>query len=326
MQEDSCENPTGCGCGDCPVGIGRDEEPSINMGNEKVPIDLNPEAPNMKRLLELVSKAASEAASSEAARQVVASLKFYGMIPYDVPEERALEVGKRVEYKRVDPVITDLPGGLQLDMSGPVPKLYSPGKIGWKDEKKALEKVSKEGPSLKDILDKLDPQDVERIEIVSLTPGEALPPEVLKEIEQVGMAMADKLGKDRFTIVAMQEDENGKLIGSKEYEYNKKANVKVTTRREKQLRPTIQKAKVSMGVGSLKKKAHRGNLNFRDIDPVENRRVYIFPNNQRIIVENATKLAIADSGVHRLETANGEKYVIPTGWLGIKINSKAWPF
>jgi hypothetical protein len=74
------------------------------------------------------------------------------------------------------------------------------------------------------------------------------------------------------------------------------------------------------------KKAKRGNLNFRELDPVENRRVYVFPGNHRVIVENACRLAITDSGVHRLETTTGEKHIIPAGWLQIKINAPAWSF
>lgn len=337
MQEDdncgqSCPNNNNhCGCNDKQC-----EGPYINMGEEKVAVDLNPEAPNMKRLLELVSKAAAEAASSEAAKQVVASLKFYGVIPYNTPEERAINDPKTA--------IADFPplpgsgeGGLQVDLSGPVPKVYLPGFIGWKEspkkKKDAIERaitpmneVAKEGPCLKEILDKLDPKDVDSIEIVRIGEDGNIP---LEETEKLGKALATRLGKDAFSIVILDQDENGKTSFVKELQYTKSKDDSKDKPQPTQSTahpafsrryPKGKALKVS------KKKPHRGNLNFREIDPVENRRVYIFPNNQRIIVENAIKLAITDSGVHRLETANGEKYIIPTGWLGIKINSNAWPF
>lgn len=66
------------------------------------------------------------------------------------------------------------------------------------------------------------------------------------------------------------------------------------------------------------------NLNFRELK--EGRRVYIFPGNNRVIVENVCRIAIMDSGIHRLETTTGEKHIIPTGWLAIKISSEEWNF
>ena len=66
------------------------------------------------------------------------------------------------------------------------------------------------------------------------------------------------------------------------------------------------------------------NLNFRELR--EGRRVYVFPGNNRVIVENVCRIAIMDSGIHRLETTTGEKHIIPTGWLQIKISSEEWNF
>jgi hypothetical protein len=73
-----------------------------------------------------------------------------------------------------------------------------------------------------------------------------------------------------------------------------------------------------------KKKSH---LNFREITPPEDRRSYIFPHNQRVIIEGPAKIAIADSGNHRIETTTGERFIIPTGWLAIKIETRGeWGF
>lgn len=71
-------------------------------------------------------------------------------------------------------------------------------------------------------------------------------------------------------------------------------------------------------------KPKRRSLNFRELK--EARRVYVFPGNNRVIVENVCRIAIMDSGIHRLETTTGEKHIIPTGWLQIKINSEEWTF
>lgn len=71
-------------------------------------------------------------------------------------------------------------------------------------------------------------------------------------------------------------------------------------------------------------KPKKKNLNFRELN--EARRVYVFPGNNRVIVENVCRIAIMDSGIHRLETTTGEKHIIPTGWLQIKINSEGWNF
>ena len=334
QEDDNCgqsmpEENNHCGCNDKKC-----KGPYVNMGEEKVAADLNPEAPNMKRLLELVSKAAAEAASSEAAKQVVASLKFYGVIPYNTPEEKAIKDPKAA--------IADFPplpgsgeGGLQVDLSSPVLKVYLPGFIGWQEDPKkkkaAIERattpmneVAKEGPCLKEILDKLDPKDVDSIEIVRIGEGGDIS---LKETEKLGKALATRLGKDAFSIIVLDQDEDGKTSFVKELQYTKgKDEPEARPALSRQAPQKVKEYPKGKALKVSKKKPHRGNLNFRELDPVENRRVYIFPNNQRIIVENAIKLAITDSGVHRLETANGEKYIIPTGWLGIKINSGAWPF
>jgi hypothetical protein len=75
------------------------------------------------------------------------------------------------------------------------------------------------------------------------------------------------------------------------------------------------------------KAAKKSHLNFREITPPENRRSYIFPHNQRVIIEGPAKIAIADSGNHRIQTTTGERFIIPTGWLAIKIETVGeWEF
>jgi hypothetical protein len=52
-------------------------------------------------------------------------------------------------------------------------------------------------------------------------------------------------------------------------------------------------------------------------------RTYIFPGG-KYDVYNVRRLCVRPSGTHRLETENGHKYIIPTGWIAIEIVAEAW--
>jgi hypothetical protein len=52
-------------------------------------------------------------------------------------------------------------------------------------------------------------------------------------------------------------------------------------------------------------------------------RAYIFPSGE-VAVLRVVRICIRPSGTHRLETESGEKYVIPTGWLALRIDAKSW--
>jgi len=41
-------------------------------------------------------------------------------------------------------------------------------------------------------------------------------------------------------------------------------------------------------------------------------------------VEHVVGLCIRASGTHRLNTADGRKFVIPAGWLAIEIGAESW--
>lgn len=57
----------------------------------------------------------------------------------------------------------------------------------------------------------------------------------------------------------------------------------------------------------------------------EQKRIYYFPNNEIIILENVTELKVSESGNHRLKTSDNNLHIIPTGWLHIEIlNEKEW--
>jgi hypothetical protein len=52
-------------------------------------------------------------------------------------------------------------------------------------------------------------------------------------------------------------------------------------------------------------------------------RRYHFPNGV-FTVENVIGLCIRPSGTHRLNTADGRKFVVPTGWLAIEVGAESW--
>jgi hypothetical protein len=289
-QSSHSEGSDKCGCSANPCG-----------GPFKAPdeIKLDPRAPNMTALLEVVAITVEE--------RVRQLMNYYGL---PIPESKE---------------------NIQVDLSGPTPKVYTMGKMGWK-EPEAGDPLA--GAVIEQLAG-LKPEDVERIEVISTKDG--IPPEVLKRIEKIGMAMADKLGKDRFDIVTIVEDGKGN-VATKRTEYIKSNPVRPELKKDKpylvkkesfqqklERKRTLHKPEAAKKL-EAPKKVKRGNLNFRELDPVENRRVYIFPGNHRVIVENACRLAITDSGVHRLETTTGEKHIIPAGWLQIKINAPAWSF
>jgi NACalpha-BTF3-like transcription factor len=51
-------------------------------------------------------------------------------------------------------------------------------------------------------------------------------------------------------------------------------------------------------------------------------RVYIFPNDQKLTIENAKVCYISEDGTHKLQNEKGEIYIIPYRWLAFKIQEK----
>lgn len=64
---------------------------------------------------------------------------------------------------------------------------------------------------------------------------------------------------------------------------------------------------------------------FASIDPPEESRTYIFPTGQ-VTIRNVCALLVRPSGTHRIDTSDGLKYIIPTGWLAIKFKAEKWSF
>lgn len=64
-------------------------------------------------------------------------------------------------------------------------------------------------------------------------------------------------------------------------------------------------------------------INWTIIDPPEKSRIYVFPHH-RLRIENACKIEIRSSGKHRIETTDGKKYFVNTGWDFIDIDVDTW--
>jgi len=72
-------------------------------------------------------------------------------------------------------------------------------------------------------------------------------------------------------------------------------------------------------------------LEFTEITSPERSRTYIFPAEEgpalyEMKIEGVVRVCARPSGAHRLETADGSKYIVPAGWLAIKIDADAWSF
>jgi hypothetical protein len=65
---------------------------------------------------------------------------------------------------------------------------------------------------------------------------------------------------------------------------------------------------------------------FVQLDPPENSRTYKFPGGESVTLTNVTAICIRKSGMHRLETSNGLKHIVPPGWLHIVIEVADWTF
>ena len=61
-------------------------------------------------------------------------------------------------------------------------------------------------------------------------------------------------------------------------------------------------------------------LNSIKIDPPEKERIYYFPNNEKVILQNVCELIVRPSGSHRLTTTDGKSHIIPNSWLHIELD------
>jgi len=60
------------------------------------------------------------------------------------------------------------------------------------------------------------------------------------------------------------------------------------------------------------------------LTPPEKTRVYYFPGHERAVFHNVTALSVSERGTHRLEDGQGQKFIVPPGWLYIKLDVDNW--
>lgn len=62
------------------------------------------------------------------------------------------------------------------------------------------------------------------------------------------------------------------------------------------------------------------------LDKPERKRVYHFPNGEKLELTNVTHVLVRSSGAHRLMTADGRKWIVPPGWLAVELDMDDWTF
>ena len=74
--------------------------------------------------------------------------------------------------------------------------------------------------------------------------------------------------------------------------------------------------------GALKGRIDMDELKFQAVTG-EKSRTYTFPDGI-VRIEGVSKLCVRDSGSHRIETADGKKYIVAAGWIAIQVEADAW--
>jgi translation elongation factor P/translation initiation factor 5A len=58
----------------------------------------------------------------------------------------------------------------------------------------------------------------------------------------------------------------------------------------------------------------------------ERKRTYLYHDGKELAFTDVKEVCIRLSGSHRLNLANGEKVVVNSGWLAIRLDADAWSF
>ena len=53
-------------------------------------------------------------------------------------------------------------------------------------------------------------------------------------------------------------------------------------------------------------------------------RTYLFPNGEEVTIDGVNAISVRPSGTHRLETTDGYKFIVNSGWLAIRIEADTW--
>jgi hypothetical protein len=65
---------------------------------------------------------------------------------------------------------------------------------------------------------------------------------------------------------------------------------------------------------------------FVELKDPNNSRTYFWQGGSSLTVKNVARIAVSERQTHRLETKSGDKYIIPPGWLYMKVDVKEWTF
>jgi hypothetical protein len=55
-------------------------------------------------------------------------------------------------------------------------------------------------------------------------------------------------------------------------------------------------------------------------------RTYHFPNGAKVELKGVQSINVSPSNTHRLNTKDGKKHIVPSGWVHIEFNAKDWSF
>lgn len=60
------------------------------------------------------------------------------------------------------------------------------------------------------------------------------------------------------------------------------------------------------------------------INPPERKRTYHFADGRILAIENVSAICVRPSGSHRLETVEGQKWIVAPGWVAIELDIDKW--
>ncbi len=63
----------------------------------------------------------------------------------------------------------------------------------------------------------------------------------------------------------------------------------------------------------------------QQFSPPERKRTYHFPNG-KLVIENVVAICVRPSGTHRLDSADGRKWIVSSGWIAIELDVDDWTF
>jgi hypothetical protein len=67
-------------------------------------------------------------------------------------------------------------------------------------------------------------------------------------------------------------------------------------------------------------------LKFVELNPPERSRTYVYGDGSEITINNVARICIRDSGSNRIETTDGQKWVILAGFKAVRIDMDSWTF